>query len=240
MILSKIISKLHSLIIHLYVRHKLGVFHRTTLHRLKVLDLTFKYIYDEKVEGSYFEFGVARGMTFISAYHLSRKQNFFVDRFYALDSFEGLPKPKGPDKELERFKEGAESWSLKTFKDNLKKKNVDNNRVKIYKGWFKDTWTKDVVYDLKKEGENIAIAWIDCDMYQSTKDVLDNIRPLLQQGSVLIFDDWFCYKGDPTKGEQRAIKEFLEENKDISLTPFYRFGIVGNSFVVNIKNNNYE
>jgi hypothetical protein len=228
----KWIGKLYQ---YIYTTRYTKKIHRATTHRVKMLDVAITYITYESISGGYYEFGVARGLTFISAYHISKNLDAPINKFHALDSFEGLPKPEGPDKELERFKEGAESWSLQTFEKNLKKRKVDDSRVEIYRGWFKDTWTKDVVNDLKEKGENIAIAWIDCDMYQSTKDALDNIRPLLQQGTVLIFDDWFCYKGDPTKGEQRATKEFLENNEDISLTQFYRFGITGNSFIVTVK-----
>ena len=39
------------------------------------------------------------------------------------------------------------------------------------------------------------------------------LQNLIQTGSIIIFDDWFNYKGDPLKGEQLACKEWLNKNK---------------------------
>ena len=219
----------------LYTAHYTGKFHRATIHRVKMLDTAIKYIRDESISGSYFEFGVARGLTFIAAYHIAKRNKSPLKRFYALDSFQGLPKPEGVDRELERFKEGAENWSLQLFKSNLKKSKINMEDIVIYEGWFKDTWTKEEVNKIYEAGDVLSIGWVDCDMYQSVKDVLNNIYPLLQQGSVLIFDDWYCYKSDPTKGEQRAAAEFLQDYPDIRFIPYKDFGIVGKSFIVSKK-----
>jgi hypothetical protein len=32
---------------------------------------------------------------------------------------------------------------------------------------------------------------------------------------VLVFDDWFCFYGDPDRGERRAFKEFTEQNPNL-------------------------
>lgn len=213
---------------------KLGVFHIATMSRIRMLEMALSYVRDEKVKGDYFEFGVARGLTFIAAYHLNRKLKADISKFYDFDSFEGFPEPEGIDKEFERFKKGEEAWSLKEFKKNLRSKNVSLEKVAIYKGWFKDTLSKDLQEALNNKTK-ISIAWIDCDMYTSTKQVLNFIPSLLTQGSILIFDDYFCYRGDPNKGEQRAMDEFLKRNSSIELIPYQKFGIVGNSFIVNIK-----
>lgn len=220
---------------YLYTTHYTGKFHRATVHRVKMLDIAMRYIKDESVSGNYFEFGVARGLTFIAAYYIAKKIGAPINRFYALDSFQGFPKPEGPDKEIKRFKGGEESWSLNTFKSNLKKRKVNEEEIVICEGWFKDTWTKERVQRILKKDGVLSIGWVDCDMYQSTKDILNNIYPLLQQGSILIFDDWYCYKSDPTKGEQRAVAEFLQDYPNIELILYKDFGIVGKSFIVSKK-----
>ena len=33
--------------------------------------------------------------------------------------------------------------------------------------------------------------------------------------TVLVFDDWFCFYGDPAKGERRAFHEFCKSNPDL-------------------------
>src|SRR5437763_11463578 len=48
-----------------------------------------------KVEGDYLEFGVFRGNSFIKAWNSARLTGRRRVRFYAFDSFEGLPDPTG-------------------------------------------------------------------------------------------------------------------------------------------------
>jgi hypothetical protein len=53
---------------------------------------------------------------------------------------------------------------------------------------------------------------IDCDTYEGTKIVLDLIPDRLTAGSVIIFDDYFGYRGWLI-GEHKAWIEFVERNK---------------------------
>jgi len=76
---------------------------------------------------------------------------------------------------------------------------------------------------------------VDCDLYKSAKEVMNFIRPVLQNGTVVVFDDWYCYHADPNKGEQRALSEFLELHPEVDFIQYKKFGIVGNSFIVNIR-----
>ena len=63
---------------------------------------------------------------------------------------------------------------------------------------------------------------------------LEFITDIIDTGSFLIFDDWFCYGGDPNSGEIKATREWLEKNPQITLVEYRKFGIDGNSFLVNI------
>ena len=35
---------------------------------------------------------------------------------------------------------------------------------------------------------------VDCDLYQSTVPVLAFLADLLQDGTVVLFDDWYCFR----------------------------------------------
>ncbi|MCG2718374.1 MAG: methyltransferase, partial [Nanoarchaeota archaeon] len=70
-----------------------------------------------------------------------------------------------------------------------------------------------------------------CDLYESTVLVLDFITEYIQDGTIIIFDDWFSFRGNPNRGEQKAFKEWLKKNPSIKTTEFYRFGWHGNSFI---------
>ena len=62
------------------------------------------------------------------------------------------------------------------------------------------------------------------------------VRPLLVNGSIILFDDWYCFKPGTKHlyGEQKAVQEFLEINKDIKPLPWKTYSTFGKSFFVNI------
>ena len=76
---------------------------------------------------------------------------------------------------------------------------------------------------------------IDCDLYESTVPVLDFLTDLVGQGTVLIFHDWFRFKGRPDCGEQRACREWLARNPQLELIEYWREGPQAVSFLVNLK-----
>ena len=84
------------------------------------------------------------------------------------------------------------------------------------------------------EPRQVAIAWVDCDLYASTVPVLDFLTDRLAQGAILLFDDWFCFKGDPTVGEAKACAEWLERNPGITLIPWRQFNWAGQAFIVRL------
>jgi len=63
---------------------------------------------------------------------------------------------------------------------------------------------------------------------------LDFITDLVVEGTLLIFDDWFSFKANPNLGEQRACREWLEKNPQLSLTPYARWGVAQQSFIVHL------
>ena len=63
--------------------------------------------------------------------------------------------------------------------------------------------------------QKAAVVYIDCDLYSSTSCALNFAKDFFQKGTVLVFDDWFCFYGDPSKGERRAFHEFRAQNPDL-------------------------
>ncbi|MDQ1639504.1 MAG: O-methyltransferase [Pyrinomonadaceae bacterium] len=197
-------------------------------------DLT-DYLTGADVPGDYLEFGVYIGTTFIHAYH--RMSWFFKEmRFFALDSFEGLPKPRGLDAlngYTSKFFESQFSCSEDQFIDHLKAGGVDLNKVTTVPGWFDKSLTDEnaAAHGIGK----IAAAWIDCDLYESTVPILKFITSRLSTGSVVLFDDWKCFRNSPDLGEQRACREWLAENPQITLRELFSFGSHGIAFTVHIS-----
>ena len=201
--------------------------------RKKIIEQAFMYTGNELVEGDYIEFGVARGRTMIFAYESMSKQSNRVKhgKLIGFDSFEGFPEPGGVDKVFERFKKGEENHGgIQITQRSFKKHGIDPEKITLVKGWYDQTLTNSESYGIEKA----RVVNIDCDMYESTILALRFLTPYLQQGTVLLFDDYLCYRADPSKGEQLAIKDWLNENKNISLISYRSYANVGQSFIVNL------
>lgn len=146
----------------------------------------------EKVtlDGLVLEFGVfsARSINYIAS-----KRNWIVHGF---DSFEGLP----------------EFWRDGFDKGHFKNKDMPNSskNVRLHKGWFEHSIPKFLTETSDGEGR-IAYLHIDCDLYSSTKTVLDKLGHLLSRGTVIVFDEYFNYHGWQ-EGEFKAFQEFIVES----------------------------
>ena len=201
-----------------------------------------------QVEGDYLEFEVWRGYSFVTAYQqvLAERESHhrlgyntaeYTDwksqrpRFFAFDSFQGLP--SGDAARMVDYGVGAYACSRGDFVTNLQDQGVDLNDVVIVEGLYDRTCVDETKrsHNLKKA----AIVMIDCDLYESTVPVLDFLTDLVQQGTILIFDDWFRFKGNPAFGEQRACREWLARNPQIELVEFWRQGPQAVAFLVNLK-----
>ena len=209
-------------------------------------------IASDKIKGDYLEFGVYSGASFSSAFNtvknafeslwnpsewntekdcLERRKIWAEMRFFAFDSFQGLPKPTGIDSLSNDFTEGKYSNSEDNFKNYIASMGVPLDRVKIISGWFNEILNDKTIkkYDLK----HASIIHIDSDLYESAKAVLNFIKPLLVDGTVIIFDDWYHFKGNPDLGEQKAFKDWLDANPEWIATQYQKEGPWRNSFILN-------
>jgi O-methyltransferase len=189
------------------------------------LEQGMEFVRHHSLEGDYAEFGVFEGRIFSAACELAQERSLKM-HFWAFDSFEGLPVAEG------EFAKGSWRSDEARFKTQARRHVRDPQKLHVIKGWFSDTLV-DGNPDLAAL-RKISIAWIDCDLYESTVPVLSFLTARLVDGSQLFFDDWFCLKGHPNRGEQRACREWLERNPQIRLSAHSRFGWQGQSFIVHL------
>lgn len=78
----------------------------------------------------------------------------------------------------------------------------------------------------------ISLLHVDCDLYESTRDVLAAAAPALQDGTVVLFDDWFHYAGHPRKGEARAFREFLETHAEWDAVHWRSYATFCNAYIL--------
>lgn len=79
---------------------------------------------------------------------------------------------------------------------------------------------------------SIALVHFDCDLYESTRDALTLASPAFQDGVMLMFDDWFHYRGHPNKGQARAFSEFLQQHPEWTAQQYRSYSTFCNSFIL--------
>lgn len=183
---------------------------------------------NNRLPQTYFEFGCHSARTFSSAINAANYLNMHQCDFHAFDSFEGLPMT---GKEDGYFESGtfntSEADFLKIVKRRTGKKLLAKN---IHKGFYSDSLTVELQNSLPKAG----VIHVDVDLYSSTVELFEFMKPLLCDGSVVLFDDWYCFPYGTEGGEGLAMKDFLEKNSNFELVPWKAYSNFGQSFFIKI------
>jgi hypothetical protein len=104
------------------------------------------------------------------------------------------------------------------------------NKPVIIKGYFSD-----VGDEFNSICAKVSVIHIDCDLYEATKDALHLVLDKIQDGTIILFDDWFNFKASPDKGEQKAFHEFLKENPRITAIEYKKYATFCNSFILKVE-----
>lgn len=204
-------------------RNSSRLFHHSA--RLDFFRSAQYFLQVNRIDGLYVEFGVHEANTFRMALNtlgLYGRPNR-VSKFFAFDSFQGMPNPEGIDNQ-KIWRRGLNTTSETDFRKMVRR---DLHRTTIVAGFFED-----IVQDFDwPTSEPIALAYIDCDYYSSTKACLEIIEPKLRHGSLIAFDDWNCFYGDPQRGQKRAFDEFFKENSRFFFAEFRSIATGGQSFI---------
>lgn len=117
-------------------------------------------------DGLILEFGVRHGTSIRQLASLTSKP------LYGFDSFEGLPE--------DWHQESKEIYSTRGKFPKVPP------HVTLIPGWFEET----LPLFLEKHEEDVALINIDCDIYSSTKTVLDLLSPRIKKGTIILFDEY--------------------------------------------------
>jgi hypothetical protein len=154
-----------------------------------------KYVFEntqlkKKENTLWLEFGAGNAIT------INYISSFTNDLVYGFDSFHGLPEKWRDGFEVGCFSTGGVLPPV-------------NPNVTLVPGLFQDT----LINFLQEQNKKISFIHIDCDLYSSTKFVLDSVKDYLDEGCIIIFDELVNYPGfDGDNGELRALHEFVTEN----------------------------
>lgn len=194
--------------------------HLATLDTLGVpepLKYGFMQAHSNFGHGTCLEFGVCWGHSWM--WQVLNILNFFPkSRLIGFDSWQGLPKETPGVWAPDRHKEGA----FCSPKENVLARMDDigaviGDQFKLVDGFFCHSLTE----QLRSQIENLIFVNVDVDIHSSTIEVLNWIRPMLQVGTVIYWDDWCdpidVGKGAAEWGEHLACRQWLEQNPNIKL-----------------------
>jgi hypothetical protein len=160
-------------------------------------------------EGHFLEFGVFDGE---SSNLFSKKLG--EKKIYGFDSFQGL----------------KDNWvghhlPSGTFDLNGEIPNLEKNVIPV-KGWVQDT-----LPIFLKENNILKVNFLhmDLDTYESTKFVLNELKPYLKKNSIILFDQLYNYPGWK-EGEFKALNEVFKETD----YKYLAFGKYSKQVLINI------
>lgn len=203
-----------------------------------MLAQAFEFCKINGVEGDYFEFGVWRGKTFGYARTMARRYRCGPLRFRAFDSFQGLPAVDAGDYEV--WHEGQFACSRAEFEVILRRMGFRTEEYEIVEGFYEHSLNASLAETLRNQGIRARVVYIDCDLYESTRDVLAFLVPFLQDGTVICFDDFYNYRGRPGCGEQKAFQEFRDAHPALSFIDYMPYSPLGMSFICHVNPENHH
>jgi hypothetical protein len=203
------------------------------------------YLVDNDLAGSYFEFEVHRARTFTMAMSLDdfyashkgqtsgqlapRTGGGYFDEYIAFDSFEGFP----ADTQVAEhpiYKAGHVRTGEEEFLELLCRYGQSTRRVRVVRGFYSESLTPDLATEFRARGSTASFVTIDCNLYESYRDVLRWCDEFLQPGCVVYLDDFNTHRAQPDRGPRRAWTEHQLESR-WTFEPFLNVGWCGRAFI---------
>lgn len=193
-----------------------------------MLGQAFEFIKLNAMDGDYFEFGLWRGKTFLYARHMKCRYRIREMMFFGFDSFQGLPPIDDSTNNV--WAQGDFACNEPELRKILRRGGFRDHEYRLVPGFYKDSLNDNLHRQLQRR--KAALAYIDCDLYESTAQVLAFLERYLVTGSIVCFDDFYLYKGSPDQGEQKALTEFLANHPNCRFIPYLDYSPAGKSFIV--------
>jgi hypothetical protein len=157
---------------------------RRFVRKEELFDLIGKQIASREV--LYMEFGVFEGY---ATRYWSKLLVNPRSKLHGFDSFEGLPENWLPDHPKGEFSTGGAIPQ------------IDDDRVKFFKGWFEDT-----LPEYSFPSHEVLVLYLDADIYSATIFVLRALKDQIVPGTYIYFDEF-----NVRRDELRAFDEFINE-----------------------------
>lgn len=186
----------------------------------------------EQLAGDYLEFGVFEGTSMIAAFESDRRfrtPKTSPRKFWGFDSFEGFRYFDEADRHP-FFGEGEFSSSYRQTRRRLEKHVRDRAAIELVPGYFEQTLAAKTALDFGIE--RVSVALIDCDLGTPAGLALNFMRPALQNGTVIILDDYFAYRGRRDVGVAGAFARFQAAHPGLVFRRMFDYGHGGQGVVL--------
>jgi len=185
----------------------------------------------DKTYGSYLEFGVFTGSSFNFAMKVNKKIDKIFGNtnceFIGFDSFRGFGEIKKED-ENPGFTNQIFYVDKEKVLKNIKKC-AKGQKMRIVEGFYKETIGNKTTKDLNIGKARVVL--IDCDLMESARLALEFIIPSIQEGTIILFDDFVFYKGNKNKGEYGAFMDFQKKHPEILFRRIFDYGYGSRAFI---------
>jgi hypothetical protein len=160
------------------------------------------------------EFGVFHGNSYVyQAQEIATR--YQTSRLVGFDSWQGLPDETPSVWRPSIHTKGAYASTKDVVLSKMRKLGLsDDKRFSFVDGFYSDSLTA----KLRQRFSNVIFINIDVDIYKSTMELLDFVKPLLRPGVVIYWDDWKDPRASSTAswGEHLAWEHWTRHNNDIT------------------------
>jgi predicted O-methyltransferase YrrM len=187
------------------------------LHPLQALNIVERLdaVLQQRQSGDVIECGIFRGVTSVLMAKLLDIRGS-DKKLFLFDSFQGLPEPDRRVDASLRFQKGGWTATRAEVEALLANYKV-LQRCVIFEGWFSATLPQ------LRDDQQFCFAYIDADLYASTRDCLIQLWKRMPQNSVAVFDDYH----HPSGGVRKALDEWVRESGEL-----IHVGPASQSFVI--------
>lgn len=206
------------------------------------------FVFTNQIVGDYYEFGVYRGDGLVASYRAYQSLLAWLDgqtrsaeawrrevaaeyrsrhplRFIGLDTFAGMP---NNNEQNPTFKAGTFVGSESEVATLCSASGLVPPQLELVPGLFADTAQR--VHGMRPA----AIVNVDGDLYESAVDALAAATPLIQQGTVLLCDDYNAFRARRDAGERRALAEWSDRS-GIVAEPWFAYQFAGQAFLCQVQ-----